>query len=174
MSSLFELVGDYQRLYEMADEPEMEENAEAWFDTMEGIEGEIEDKAVNYYRVIKNIEADVEVVKAKAQAFKNEYDRLMTIASSKENSVKRIKKNLTDAMIKTGKTKFKNDDISFWTQSTKAVEISPTVDVNKDVPTDYLRFKNPEINKKKVLEDLKGGKELNFAKLVENTEVRFR
>lgn len=174
MSSLFELVGDYQKLYEMADEPEMEDNAEAWFDTMESIEGEIEDKAVNYYHVIKNIEADVDVVKVKAQAFKAEYDRLMAIAAAKESSIKRIKQNLTNAMVKTGKTKFKNDDISFWTQTTKSVEISPTVDVNKDVSTDYLRFKNPEIDKKLVFEDLKAGKKLGFAKLVENTGVRFR
>lgn len=174
MSSLFELVGDYQRLYEMADDPDMEENAEAWFDTMEGIEGEIEDKAVGCFHVIKDIEADIDVVKAKAAAFKAEYDRLMGIAAAKENSVKRIKQSLTNGMIATGKTKFKNDDISFWTQTTKTAEISPTVDVNNDVPTDYLRFKNPEIDKKKVLEDLKAGKELGFAKLVENTGVRFR
>ncbi len=174
MASLFEMVGDYQRLYEMADDPEMEENADTWFNTMEGIEGEIEDKAVNYFHVIKNLEADNEETKARAAAFKAEYDRLMSVVSTKENAIKRIKKGLTDAMLVTGKTKFKNDDITFYTQTTKSVEISPTVDVNKDVPTDYLRFKNPEIDKKQVLKDLKEGKELKFAKLVENTGVRFR
>lgn len=170
---LFDLVGDYERLYEMADDPDMEGNAEAWFDTMESIEGEIEDKAVNYYHVIRNLEADAAEIEAKAEAFKEEYERLTAIAATKRNSVKRIKQSLTKAMVLTGKVKFKNDNISFWTATTKSVELSSTLDIDK-VPTKYLKFKNPDIDKKLLKEDLTNGMKCDFAKIVENTGVRFR
>lgn len=51
--SLYDLTTDWQKVYDMEDL-----DAETWADTLESIEGEIKDKAVNIGYVVKNLEAD--------------------------------------------------------------------------------------------------------------------
>ena len=52
MSTLYEITGDYLRLLEMLEEEEAIDS-KTFADTLEGIEGELEDKADGYARVIK-------------------------------------------------------------------------------------------------------------------------
>ena len=61
MSTLYELTNDYLTLLDMAEDPDIDE--QALIDTMEGIEGEIEIKADGYARVMKQLEA-VEAINA--------------------------------------------------------------------------------------------------------------
>lgn len=56
MSTLYELTADFQNLLMLAEDPDTD--PQAFADTLEGIEGELEDKADNYARVIRNLEAD--------------------------------------------------------------------------------------------------------------------
>lgn len=173
IESLYTLTGDYLKLYEMADDPDID--ADAWFDTMEGIEGAIEDKAVNYYYMIKNFEADRDAFKAKAAKFKEEAERLETHAKTFDTHIKGLKSRLANAMVATGKTKFKNEEagLTFWTQDTASVKLAEDLDTTK-VPVDYLTFKDPDVDKRKVLADLKAGKTFDFAELVTTTGVRYR
>ena len=57
MSTLYELTGQYMDLMEMAEEAD----PDVLRDTLEGIEGEIEDKADNYAKVIRTLEGQVAV-----------------------------------------------------------------------------------------------------------------
>lgn len=59
--TLYELTDDYLRLIELA---ESEDDPVAIMDTMDAIEGEIEDKADSYCAVIATLENDVSVVDA--------------------------------------------------------------------------------------------------------------
>ena len=54
MSTLYELSADYQKLLELAEDPDTD--AETLADTLEALGGEIEDKADNYARVMKSME----------------------------------------------------------------------------------------------------------------------
>ena len=60
--TLYELTGQYDMLMNMLYDEDIDE--EVLLDTLEGMEGEIEDKADNYAKLIRNITADVESIKA--------------------------------------------------------------------------------------------------------------
>ena len=159
--SLFDLTGDWLRLYELADDPDTD--ADAFFDTMEGIEGEIEDKADGYAAVITKLKGDMDFLKAQEDAFRAK--RL-----AKAYAIDKMKARLLEAMRVTGKVKFKTPYWSFYTQSTESVSI----DTDK-VPERFLRYKEPEVDKLAIKEALKAGENLEGIAHLESTEgVRFR
>ena len=104
MSTLFELTQDYRQVLDMADDPEID--PQAIIDTLDSIKGEIEDKADGYARVIAELQAE-------SEAIKKQVERLTARAKTIDNNVKAMKERLKDAMIATGKTKFKTELFSF-------------------------------------------------------------
>ena len=91
----------------MLEDPEIED--QIVLDTLEGIDYELEIKAENYAKIIRELEGTIEVIKA-------EKKRLSDKQSKLEVNVKKLKDNLQEAMITTGKTKFKTDLFSFSIQ----------------------------------------------------------
>jgi len=59
---LYELTGEWLSLMEMADDPELDE--QAFQDTTEALEGDIDEKVENICKMIKNMEADADALKA--------------------------------------------------------------------------------------------------------------
>ena len=57
MARLFELVGEYNDLYDLMTDPEIDEDA--ILDTLEGLEGEIEAKAEGYLTVMDRISMEI-------------------------------------------------------------------------------------------------------------------
>ena len=96
--TLYELTVDYMSLLEMAEDPDIDQ--EALRDTMEGIEGAIEDKADAYAVVIAQLSTD-------AQALDAEIKRLTARKKSLENNAAYIKKSLQGALEAVGKQKLK-------------------------------------------------------------------
>lgn len=159
--SLFDLTGDWLRLYEMADDPDTD--PDAFFDTMEGIEGAIEDKADGYAAVITKLKSEMDFLKAQEDAFKAK-------RQAKANAIDRMKTRLLETMQATGKTKIRTPYWSFYTQATESVQL----DTDK-VPERFLRYKEPEVDKAAIKEALKAGEDLNGIAHLEKTEgVRFR
>lgn len=105
MSTLYELTSDYTALLEMAEDAD----EQALKDTLEGIEGAIEDKADGYAKVLLELGKDSAVLD-------EEIRRLQAKKTAIANAADRIKNNLQDAMIATGKTKFKTSLFSFGIQ----------------------------------------------------------
>ena len=93
-----------QNMIEMADTDD-----EQIIAALENIEGEIEEKADNYAKIIYSM-------KAEAEAIKTEEKRLATKRQSLENRAKWLQKNLEEAMINTGKKKFKTNLFGFSVQ----------------------------------------------------------
>ena len=62
--SLFQLSTTYVQALDFLTDPEMNIPIEAVNDTLEGLAGELEDKAVNVAKFIRNMEATVEAIKA--------------------------------------------------------------------------------------------------------------
>lgn len=107
MSTLYELQGEYLQLLNMLEDPDIDD--QVVLDTLEGIDFELEIKAENYAKIIRELEGTVEVIKA-------EQKRLADKRGKLEDNVKRLKDNLQEAMTATGKTKFKTDLFSFAIQ----------------------------------------------------------
>lgn len=104
MSTLYKLTGRYLQLENLMDDPEVDKQALS--DALNEISDEIEIKADNYARILKNLEIQVAGIDA-------EQKRLNARKSSLKNNIDWLKDNLKAAMIATGKTKFKTDLFSF-------------------------------------------------------------
>ena len=162
-NTLFDIVGDYRKLLEFAMEAG-EEEAQALADTMEAIEGEFEDKADNYAKVISALHATADSLDA-------EIKRLQSRKTAMNNNADRIKKNLEKAMIATGKEKFKTTLYSFGIQNNPA---SVVIDDDASIPTEYRIPQPDKIDKKAIGDFLKSGNEVNFAHLEQSQSLRIR
>lgn len=164
-STLYDLTGEWLDLYDMADDPDMD--ADVWFDTIEGLEGEIEDKADGYAKVIAQLNADAAAIKA-------EEDRLYSRRKTIENRVNNMKSRLQSMMELTGKTKFKTPLFSFGIQNNPASVIIDEMYI-ENIPEEYLIQQDPKIDKAKLKEDLKAGKDLDgIAHLAQTQSLRIR
>lgn len=148
--TLYEVTQDYLQIMSMMEDPELDPKTLA--DTMEGIEGELEVKADGYAKVIRNMESDISAIKAELTRLS---DRKKTI----EKNIQTLKLALQKAMEITGKTKFKTELFSFGVRNN-----APAVVIDEqyieNIPTEYLRIKEPEIDKTKLKEALKAGVDL--------------
>lgn len=95
--SLYEVTGNLLTLQSMLEE---DFDPEVLTDTLEAVEGEYEFKIESYCKVIKNLESDMDALKAEAK-------RLTDKRKLLENNVARLKKAMYESMKATGKTKVK-------------------------------------------------------------------
>ncbi len=165
MSNIYELTGEWLSLYAMADDDSIDE--QTWFDTMEALEGEIEIKAENTAKVIKQLTADADGIKAEA-------DRLAKRAKALDNRAEWLKKNLQASMEATGKTKFKTDLFSFGIQKNPAsLKVDEGFNVN-DAPAEYIKFAEPQLDKQALTKAIKEGAEFSFCHLEQSESLRIR
>ena len=160
MAKLYELSTGYKNIEYLLENGEDNEELAA---VLNSLSEEIEDKAENIAKLIKNYEADIE-------AFKTEEKRIAERRRTLENDVKRLKEYLFSNMKLTGKTKFKKGTFSFnIAKSPASVEI-----INQDIiPMDYRELVEV-INKKDILQDLKDGKDVQGAILKQGESLRIR
>lgn len=167
--TLYELTQDYQNLMAMADDPEIDD--QIFKDTLEGLEGAIEDKADGYASVIRNLEVNVGALDGRIQAIERELDRVKDHKKSLENRIAYMKETLCTAMIACDKKKFHTSKFNFWVQkSTPAV----VIDNEADVSFEYFDIPEPRISKAKIKDALTKGEVLSFAHLEQKDGVRFR
>ena len=159
---LYEITEDFERLREMARDPDVD--PEAIRDTMEAIEADFEDKADGYAKVIRMLETDEDGLDA-------EIKRLQARKSAVSGNKGRIKDALERAMRQTGKTKFKTLLFSFGIQKNP-----PSVAILKEdsVPIDYLVVPDPQPDKKRILAELKAGAKFDWAELRQTEALRIR
>lgn len=162
-TTLFDLTGDWLRLYDMADDPDTD--PQAFFDTMEGIEGEIEDKADGYACVIAKLNGE-------AKAIKEQEERLSKRRKAIEGNIKHMKDVLQDAMEETGKTKFKTTLWSFGIQNNPASVVIDTDDMDA-VPSIYVKTVR-EFDKSAIKDAIKNGEDIGFAHLEQTRGLRIR
>lgn len=162
MATLYQLTDEWMQLLEMAEDPDIDEQAIK--DTLEGLGGEIEEKADNYAKVIAELNG-------KEELLKGEIDRLSARKKSIENTITRMKANLQEAMEITGKEKFKTELFSFNIQNNPPKVV---IDEGAKIPKAYLIEQEPVVNKQMIKDDLKNGKQLKFAHFEQTRGLRIR
>ena len=162
MSNLYELRENWRQVADMLYEEDVDE--QCVLDTLEAIEGEIEDKADNYAMIIKNLLASAEAKEIEAK-------KMAEKANAEKNRAKLLKQNLYEIMKETGKTKFKTDLFNFSIQKNSGLApLWVDEDITK-IPDEYLK-KEPDNAK---IRELLKEETVEWAKLEERGEgVRIR
>ena len=161
MSTLYELTGQYLELLEMAEE---EGDATIIADTLEAINGEIEDKADGYAKVLQELEF-------KAEAIDKEIKRLQDKKKTIGNNAKHIKGHLERSMIATGKRKFKTLLFSFGIQKNPA---SVNVLNSEAVPEQFWKQQDPVLDRRGLLNYIKENGNTDYAELTQSESLRIR
>ena len=157
MNNLYKLNEAWQQVANMLYQDDVDE--QMILDTLESIEGEIEDKADNYAYIITDLQNS-------ANACKTEKDRLEKRQKSLENKAKNLKKGLMETMKNTGKTNFKTELHTFRIQKNGGKR---ALTIDGDVPKEYTKT-IIENDTDKIRQALEEGKELKFAHLEPQSE----
>ena len=195
---LYELSTDFSRLFDDFDaicsyEPEKSESGdyiddggsiiedlaayrqelqEAWFDTLDGIEQEFEDKAENVAAYIKSL-------KAEADDLKEEEAALNRRRKVKENQIDRLKDYLLHSMMTINRTKIDTPKAKLSIRNN--AESVRFDDENEFITLcelagadDFLRYKKPEIDKAEVKAALKRGDVIDCARLIRTKSLTIK
>ena len=154
---LYELTEIYLNLKDM-DIEEGDLNA-----ALENIDDEIETKADNIAKVLRDFDGDIE-------ALKSEEERLAKKRKAIENRQKHLKEYLQNAMLVLDKRKFKTDLFSFNIQ--KNAPSMRILDESK-IPEDYYKIEK-KLNKNDLKEAVKSGLFEDAAELVQTESLRIR
>lgn len=154
MGTLFDITADFQQLYEMATDPECDE--QVFSDTLEALTGELEVKSKGYVSVIKQLEMEMTQANITAEMFKMK-------SKVRENHIKRMKEALLYAMTEIGTDKVEAGDWTIKVQKNGGLQ--PLV-IDGEVPQSYKQivYQDDKALIRKALED---GKQLEFAHLEE-------
>ena len=148
-----------------------EEMAQAWFDTLDGMEIAIQEKAENVALYIKNLDYEI-------KAIKSEKSRLDARLKSKEKSCKNmleyLKNCLEAAKLKKIETPRAAISIRNNPESVEITDEKSFIGWAQDNNDDLLRYKDPEVNKTAVKQLLKAGEEVPFAKLIRTQSLNIK
>lgn len=148
-----------------------EEMAQAWFDTLDGMEIAIQEKAENVALYIKNLDYEI-------KAIKSEKSRLDARLKSKEKSCKNMLEYLKNCLEAAKLKKIETPRAAISIRNNpESVEISDEksfIGWAQDNNDDLLRYKDPEVNKTAVKQLLKAGEEVPYAKLIRTKTLNIK
>lgn len=158
--NLYELTDSYLKVLEL-----IENGEEGLEDTLESLNDTIELKADGYARIIRSLEAN-------AVALKTEIDRLTNRRRSIENSIDRLKENLKNAMIATGKEKIKTDLFNVTVVNNP---VAVNVIDEKLIPEKYFKVEIiRKLDKLSLRDAIKNGEEIQGAELMQGKGLRIK
>jgi len=156
--NLYQLTENYLTVLEMA------ENGDDLTDTLEALTDAIEDKAENTAKVIKQLEANADMLA-------NEIKRLSERKTTAENNAKQLKVYLQEQLEKCGKSKIKGEIFTVAIQNNpQSVEV---LDESK-IPAAYFIPQAPKLDRKELLAHLKAGEEIAGVAIKQTQSLRIR
>ena len=165
MANIYELTESINLLWDLMDQGELD--SDVLIDTMMNSQEDLKDKLEGYCMFIKQMESDI-------NGIDTEIKRLQDRKAVLKNTIERSKKAMQMAMETAGEKKVKGQ---IFTISIQANPESVVLDESyiENIPPEYLRVKDPEIDKAKLKEDLKNGVNLEgIAHLKQNYGLRIR
>lgn len=162
MSTLYELTGEYMELMSLMEDDSIDDQMIQ--DTLEGVEGEIEEKADAIAKIIKSAKAEAEVIEREEKRLNSRKKMLL-------NNADRLKDHLEKVMRTTGKTKFKTALFGFGIQKNPPTVV---IDNEANIPEEFWIVKDPVIDKTALKQYLKENGEVDFAHLQSTESLRIR
>ncbi|HEC16028.1 MAG TPA: siphovirus Gp157 family protein [Sedimenticola sp.] len=163
--SLYEISQDYLQALDVFTDPEADIPLEAAMDTLEGIEGQLQDKAVNVAKFMQNLDAT-------ARAIKEAEQKMATRRKAIENRARWIKDYLKSNMEAAGITKIESPWFRLAIQKNPgAVEIIDEASLPDDFKTEVVTVK---IDKAAIKQAIRGGAEVPGAILSQGTRLVVR
>lgn len=156
MASIYELNKNYQEVSALLETAETEEELQAINDTLEMLDCSIEEKVENTAKYIKNVESDIEGIKA-------EINRLTALKKQKERNTEWLKSNIEYALKTKGIEKLEVGTFKCGYRKSESVKVE---DLNA-LPMDYIKTKM-EPDKTAIKKALKAGEELIGVRLKTN------
>lgn len=163
--SLFALAGEYREQFDRLEQMELDEKTLA--DTLESISGDIEEKAINVAKFIKNLEAGARAIEDQAEIMKSRSD---AIKKKAEHMKDYLLANLQHAKVAKIESPFFVIAIRKNPQSLK-------IDDEKKIPPRFLAVPKPPepyIDKDAVKKALKAGHEVPGARLEQKNRLEIR
>lgn len=137
-----------------------EETGEPDADKLDALMIERNDKLEAVALWVKNLSAEVDMIKA-------EEDALAARRKAKTQKIEGLKKYLSDAL---GGTKFETAKCMVRFNHSKSVVVTDFTKISDD----YLRYKEPEVNKKAIADAIKSGQKVDGCELVENVTISIK
>lgn len=160
MANIYELTESIKLLWDLMDQGELDNDV--LIDTMMNSQEDLKDKLEGYCKFIKQMESDI-------KGIDTEIKRLQDRKAVLKNTIERSKKVMQMAMETAGEKKVKGQifTISIQANPESVVLDEPYIE---NIPPEYLKVKDPEIDKAKLKEDLKNGVNLEGIAHLEQTE----
>ncbi|MED4586697.1 siphovirus Gp157 family protein [Brevibacillus choshinensis] len=157
---LYDLTAKYAELKDLLQDSE----DESFRDTLEALEGAIEEKADNISKIIKEVSAEADAIKA-------EEKRLADRRRALENRNDYLKHYLEDQMRVASLSKIKTTTHTIFIGKNRA-----SVDVLDEslVPEDYWTVPTPVLNKMAIMDQLSAGVEIPGVGLKQTESLRIR
>ena len=154
---LYEYAAEFAELFDSLDDMDGEDMEQAWFDTLESIEAEFDDKAENVIAFIKELNAQAAALKEQEKAFAER-------RRAKEHHAERLKKYLLGCMNTVGRKKI---DRPMGCATVRNNAESPRfADEEKFImwaianADDLLTYPKPKISKTAVKDYIRAGNEI--------------
>lgn len=165
MANIYELTGEFLKFSDIASSGELtEEQSEMLTEALENLKEDIEYKLEGYCKVRANFKADIE-------AIKTEKKRLDEKQKALENRVKAMEEAMKTAIlaVKPDEPKFKTPLFTVYVQNNPE-SVAMDEPYIENIPDEYLKFKEPDIDRAKIKEDIKAGKNLDGIAHLEQTK----
>ena len=160
MNNIFNLIDEYNTLYDMLTDPEADE--QVVIDTLEGVTGEIEIKAAGLVDVINKLDMEIEACKK----HKEEWAARQKV---RENGRERVKKSILTVMSATGLQEIKAGDVTIKMQNAGG-QLPIIINEDMTVPERFTKL-TIETDKTAIRKALEAGEVLDFAKYGERSKV---
>lgn len=163
--SLYELSSTYLEALEVLTDPEIDLPIEAVTDTLEGLSGELEDKAINVAKFLRNMEAT-------AKAIKDAEVEMAKRRKSLEKRVAWMKSYLKGSMEHTGITKIECPYFKLTIQKNPgAVNITDETAIPDQFKEQVITWK---VSKTAIKDALKAGETVPGAEMINGTRLAIR
>ena len=153
MATIFEIRDRIKYFYDFISDPESEYDDQIFRDTLESLDGELEDKLESYMRVIVQLESDAEGIKGQIDRLQRQYDAC-------KNPATRMRQTMLQVMQDLGRPKVQTEHFKLAIQKNGG---SRPLKITGDVPAEYCKLKP---DNEKIREALEKGS-LEFAELGE-------
>lgn len=160
MANVYEIGKGFDTIWSLLEDEVMDD--EALQDAFQNLKDDMADKFENCCKYIVNETAEIDAMKA-------EEKRIAERRKAKENAIARLKAVMQMALNKAGEKKLPCGTFTVSLQKNPASVVMDEYYI-ENIPEKYLKIAEPEIDRKKIKEDLQNGTELEGIAHLEQTE----